>query len=433
MSPAPPAPRAVSLSVRPCKVAHLCFEVDGILGESKAQLGSQVNRFDFHTFYTDLKAFESSPSWNALDSSALEALVDSHVLVALRAEPRKAALDRAIYVGQNAWFAKYANAPAIISKMNEYYSPSTAGSKPWRLANLERIAKEQANGLKTAYTKDKKMGVVRHTVSVLRSRTKSTGSSKVTGQSNQDSVEDGAVSAVLPALPKGGAPLINEGGEPQMIFQQGTSGEKSDSKDLAIEHQRIVNTDYGYRMPNLENAAQNHRALISLMDQQFAQFMFGQNLSNLPQVFQNELNSIYTDIYRLQVALLNTILMSPIDGMVTGIYKYPGDAVRAGEPVVRVENDSTIFLMATVIYGGPIVVCPPGATPPRNSTVTVTTSLFDSATSQVLTGSVVSARGHHDDNKWDLIVQCNNLDASGNPIFPLGYHFDYDDTTVSIA
>ena len=218
-----------------------------------------------------------------------------------------------------------------------------------------------------------------------------------------------------------------------MVFQQSTSGEQSQSENLVTGIQTIVNTDYGYRIPNLENEAQNHRALISLMDQQFAQFMFGQNLPNLKQVFQNELNSIYADIYRLQIALLNTILMSPIDGMVTGIYKYPGDAVRAGEPVIRVEDNSTIFLMATVIYRGAIVISPPGATPPPNSTVTVTTSLFDSPTSQVLTGSVVSARGHRDDNQWDLIVQCNNLDASGNPIFPLGYHFDYDDTTVSIA
>ena len=207
MSPTPP--KVVSLSVRPYKVAHLCFEVGGILGESKAQLGSQVNQFEFHDFYKDLRNFESAPSWNPLDSSGLEAYVATHVLTRLRAEPQKAVLDKAIYAGQNAWFAKYADVPAIISKMNHYYSPAKVGSKPWRLANLEKLAKEQANELKTEYTKDKRMGVVKNTFTVLNSITNSIGGSSVTGQSNMDSVEDGAVSTVLPALPKGERPLCS--------------------------------------------------------------------------------------------------------------------------------------------------------------------------------------------------------------------------------
>jgi hypothetical protein len=49
-------------------------------------------------------------------------------------------------------------------------------------------------------------------------------------------------------------------------------------------------------------------------------------------------------------------------------------------------------------------------------------------------GVVVSARGHYADDTWDLVVKCTNpLDAAGNPTFPLGYSFDYDDTTISIV
>jgi len=29
-------------------------------------------------------------------------------------------------------------------------------------------------------------------------------------------------------------------------------------------------------------------------------------------------------------------------------------------------------------------------------------------------------------------MKCDNLDSGGKPIFPVGYHFDYDDTTVMI-
>jgi hypothetical protein len=189
----------------------------------------------------------------------------------------------------------------------------------------------------------------------------------------------------------------------------------------------ITNTDYGYRMPYLEANAQWARAQISLIDQQFAQFMYGLNLPNLLQVFQNELQSIDGDVFRLQIAFLNSILMSPIPGTVTGVYKQPGDAVKAGEPVIRVEDNSTIYLVARLVYRGPIVI---------GSAVTVTTvnSVFDDPSGPPTTvkGSVVSARGHRDDDTWDLVVKCPNLDA-GKPVLPLGYHFDYDNVQVTIS
>jgi len=193
----------------------------------------------------------------------------------------------------------------------------------------------------------------------------------------------------------------------------------------ASEYQTIFNTDYGYRMPFLESQAQNERAQVSLIDERFAQFMYGQNLPNLTQVLQNESRNIDDDVYRLQIAFLNTILMSPIAGTITGIYKSPGDTVRAGETVVRVEDSGVILILATLVFRGPIAI---------GSNVQIQTQLFDaSGPPTTVTGKVVALRGRQDDEQWDVIVQCNNLDGSGNPIFPLGYQFDYDDTTVSIT
>jgi hypothetical protein len=154
--------------------------------------------------------------------------------------------------------------------------------------------------------------------------------------------------------------------------------------------------------------------------------MSSQNVPYLHQVFKNELQSIDLDVKRLQVAYLNTILLSPISGVVTGIYKNPGDSVRAGEPVIRVEDNTTLILVARLKYRGVISI---------GSTVTVKTALLDStgATTSV-TGSVVAARGHrYEDDQWEVLVSCNNIDGSGKPIFPLGYHFDYDDTVVTIS
>jgi hypothetical protein len=442
------AAKPVSLSVRPFQVSHLCFEVGGIVEGSLAQLGAKATAFDFPAFYTTLSAVPTvagDPSKLLYDSLAIEAAVAPFALVALRKEGRKAALNNAINARQNAYFAKYANAPAIIAKMNEFYSTSSSTSKPRRLEVLRLNADFQFVLLKGAYERDGRTDVVRTTGSVLNSTTQSGGQSTTIGQSNLESLTAPVPTrATLGSLPAGGGSLSGWGSNAENgpshqageEFQEGTSGITTQSSGSASQSQTIVNTDYGYRIPYYENAAQMERAQISLIDQEFAQFMFGQNLGNLAQVFQNELNSIDSNVLRQQIALLSTILMSPISGVITGIYKNPGDAVKAGEPVIRVEDNTNIYLIATIVHRGPIVVAPPPPTPPPvNSTVTVTTPLFDaSGPLTTLTGSVVSARGHRDDDMWDLIVKCNNpLDSSGNPIVPLGYHFDYDDTTISIS
>jgi biotin carboxyl carrier protein len=423
--------KVVSLDVRPLQASHLCFETDGILGQSDAQLGAAVTAFDFAGFYAILGSSPTTPadpSRLLYDFLEIQAYVSQYTIASLRAEPAKAALNKAINARQNAYFSKYANAPAVIAQINDSYSPYVPDSKPSRLLALSALADQQASELATAYSLDGRTGVVRTTNSTLDSTTRSRGESKETGQSNEENVSlDLPVAGNLPNPPSGGASFAGWTwqGPSNVELQEGSSGEKTTSTGSAREHQTIVNTDYGYRIPYIESQAQNQRAQISLIDQQFAQFMYSQNLAELAQVFANELSSIDSDVYRLQIAYLNTILMSPIAGTVTGIYKNPGDAVRAGEPVLRVENSSEILLVARLIYPSRISI---------GSTVTVESPLFEQPGPPTsIAGSVVAVRGERQDNQWEAIVNCDNLDGSGNPILPLGYHFDYDDTTVTVT
>jgi biotin carboxyl carrier protein len=218
----------------------------------------------------------------------------------------------------------------------------------------------------------------------------------------------------------------------------GARNNLEEQMESSFQEQRIVNTDYGYRVPWFENLAQYERAQISLIDERFAQFMYAQNLEPgvLEKEFINELTSIDSDVYRAQIAYLSTILISPISGTVTGVYKHPGDAVRPGEPVLRVESSDFVFLLATLAYRGPISI---------GSKVTVETKLYGlpGPWTPPIVGIVVAVRGRQVDDNWDVIVKCNNLDTSGKHILPLGYHFDhwrsqsggssYDDTKVSIS
>lgn len=422
--------KAMQLRVRPLHAAHLCFEVDGILGQSSAQLGATVSAFDFPAFYAILGSaptIAGDPSRLRYDFLDIQAAANPFALASLRAEPRKAALNKAINARQNAYFAKYGNAPSVISQINQYYSPSVNGSKPQRLAVLAGIADNQWNQLKSAYIGDSRDGVIKTTGSTLSSRTTSGGTSTETGRSDEEVVGPlGASGITVPPPPGGGAPFSgwNWSGPFNLEFQEGSSGETGQSSGYASQYQTIINTDYGYRVPYCEGAAQYERAQISLIDQQFSQFMYAQNLPHLAQVFANELQSIDGEVFRLQVAYLNTILLSPIAGIVTGVFKQPGDAVKAGEAVIRVENYDKVLLVANLVYRGAVDI---------GSTVSVQTSLFDASGAPTpLNGKVVAARGRDDDDRWEVIAECDNL-SGGKHVFPLGYHFDYDDTTVSIT
>jgi len=341
----------------------------------------------------------------------------------------KAALQKAINARQNAYFAKYSHAASttIIKQMTESYSQTKTGAKLERLEQLSQIADHQWNELKGAYEKDKRTRVVRTTESVLTSNTWSHGMTRDQGQTDGASlVANVAPPVTLPRLPPGGLQLgvgtFHDGDEdPALTIEEGTSGDTSKNKEFVHEHQKIVNTDYGYRVPFLENEAQYHRAKISLIDQICAHVASNQNLKDLDTVFKNELNSIDRDIYRLQIAYLNTFLISPIYGTVTGVYKNIGEVVRAGEPIVRVENNSMILLVAVLKYRGKIST--------DNRVQIVVTKLYEELPLVTLDGHVVAVRGHLEDDRWEIIIRCVNVDSTGNTIVPFGYRFDHDNIT----
>jgi hypothetical protein len=471
--------KVVSLRVRPKYASHLCFEVNGILDQLNTDLGKTVIPFDFTSFFQTLYKMPTSPDLSLLSYNPLKIQADtqSSALASLRSEDIKAALQKAINNRQNTYFAKYANkdlparttasgAPTggIIATMRQYYDPNVYHSKPDLLSKLTQNSQDQWDQVSSSYSHDpRRTGPLKTGVNTLCSDVTGYGYSAASG------VVDG-LSAVFSTGNQPGAapPLPGRPWEPPIPWpptpptqalsppvsvitsdfklplpsdgtaQQTTNYQTISSSDKAHQEQTITPSDYGYRIPMIESGAQYHRAQISLLDQRFAQFMFGQNLPHLETVFTNELNSIDLDVYRLQTAYLRTFLMLPASllpqpargqkpstAVVTGIYKRPGEAVRAGEPVIRVESTDTVLLEGTLVYPGRIVV---------GSTVQLTTNLFDSgAPIPPITGSTVAVRGRRNDDQWEVIVECRNLDARNVLIFPLGYHFDYDDTTVSIS
>jgi biotin carboxyl carrier protein len=261
------------------------------------------------------------------------------------------------------------------------------------------------------------------------------GVTKATPHSNlvdDDNVEDAPIAtSVGPTMP---IAMAAERSESKMTVSSESQGSSnlSGSGELVTstsqkssEAQTITNTGYDYHVPSIEAEAQNVRAQISLIDEQYAQFIDEQQLPSLKQIFANELKMIDLNLKKLQVAYLNTILLSPINGVVTGVFADAGDSVKAGQVLIRVENNTKVLLETTLVYRDSISV---------GDTVTVQTSLFSNpANSATISGTVVAARGDSDDDRWNIVVNCDNRDSNGQEILPLHYSFDHDDTSITIS
>lgn len=399
--------KPVSLNVRPFQVSNLCFQAGGILGESFTELGAKISAFDLSRIYNAFREANANAARNdgrvPFDSDGIDAATKTSpnrfALGALRAEAAKSGLNKAINQRANAFITKYANATGIAS-----FLKAAASDKTFRLTRLSNRSQQRTNTLLRAYqiSGRDEIDVVTKTITDITSKhheepfvTKTTEvSEKITSS--------------------------------RAAHERVVSADAVRNNDLAgaVDFQKIENTGYEFRMPFIDEDMRCDWDQIRISDQHVSHFLQTHYLDRLGEVYKNELASIDADINQWQVAYLDTILLSPIDGIVTGVYKNPGDPVGAGEPVFRVEDNSEVLIVANIICRGPIAI---------GSKLRVRTPVFDSQASQVtLEAPVVSARGQRDNDHWEVIAKCSNLDADGKIIFPLGYNFDYDNTDVDI-
>ena len=392
----------VFMEVRPFQVSHLCFEVGGILQASFVELGTtvedgqdgKISPFDFGNIYAFFRKAETSGQTGrlTLDSTNIDLATQNFnsqtpppVLATLRAEAQRAALDKAINVRSNAFITKYSGIAAIADVMRKIL--------PLRGQSINLLSKLSSNitaDLEAAYAGDgDRSGVVTTTLTHVETN----GTNKGT--------------------------LTTNDGEPTDPVSTQTSS------TTAHEGQDVTAKSVEFRAPRFENQARNERAQISLGQEVISFVEQTHYLDRLEVVFANELAAIDADINRLQVAYLSTILLSPIFGTITGVYKYPGDSVRGGEPVFRIENDDIVLIVANVVCRGPVLI---------GHILSIKTTLFDGTGSPVpINAAIVSARGQGDDDQWEVIGKVSNFDVAGKKIFPLGYRFDIDSAITQVS
>ena len=118
--------KVVKLTALPAYCADLSFEVGGVVESVNINLGQPVTGFDLPSFYSQLgTATDPNTGPQNLWNSAL--LLNnlggpSVMLVSLRAEDVKAALDKACALRANAYLVKFANATQINTQMQSFYA-----------------------------------------------------------------------------------------------------------------------------------------------------------------------------------------------------------------------------------------------------------------------------------------------------------------------
>mgnify|MGYP003576307835 CR=1 FL=1 len=379
--------KAVNLRVRPFKSVDLCYPVSGIICAQPDLLGQKVRRFPVHDFYTRLSETDGSADrlkWGSRQIHEHFFLGETpgapgvSVLSHLRNVSEAADLDSALLMRQNAYLTSYSS--EVLEEVQRVYNydPGDAGAaRHTLLVQAERDLTSLYNGLDSVYKKRGLWGKV-----VVKTR------------SDQDN-------AGVQFMP---------GGD---VYFDGAS--------------HTLTSGYEYRYPSVENDLRYHQARAAIRQEILNAQRMRIMCEHGGTTFPNEVSAIDLRIRKLQSDYIDTILTSPIDGTVTGVFRTLGDFIQAGEPVLRVEDDEGVYLVGTIKCRA--MVRPGGK-------YTLTARLFEAAgaVDTDVQGEVVTVRGHDAvSEQWDILALCENRTPGGVPILPINYHFDFESTSILVS
>ncbi|UZR30742.1 HlyD family secretion protein [Methylococcus mesophilus] len=387
--------RSVNLRVRPYQSVDLSFPVDGVISKQSDTilLGRPVLGIDVEHLYAmlgemrnvGLQVHGGRLKWDSRQISEYLSNVagvaagqnGTTLLGKLRNATEAADLDRALMMRQNAYLTSYS--PEVLAEVRRVYCGEPRDDSLARYRLLQKVEEDittMHNGLAGAYNHRGWSGKVIE-------YTRSENTNKAT--------------------------------------QYSGSGH--------IQFEGLTDTNswgYEFRYPSAENDLRYHQARAGIRQEILNAQRMAEMCRHGDVTFPNEIGAIDLSIRKLQAAYIDTFLFAPFNGIVTGVFRGPGDYVRAGEPVCRVENYLLAYLVGTVKYRGMLGI---------GTKVDVSTTLFEAAgtTPVKVSGEIVAVRGHDAvSEQWDVLIFCENYTATGDPVLPLNYNFDFESTTVGV-
>lgn len=384
--------KSVNLRVRPVNSVDLAFPVDGVISKQLGlPLGTRVEGLDVEVLYGVLgetvDGDVSRLQWNAariveyLFNVAGQAAGPGVTLLSrLRNAPEAADLDQAVLMRQNAYLTSYS--PEILREVKRVYYDDPRDPSAVRhrlLSTVESDAGRIHHGLEQVYkTRGWYDKVITHaSASDENKATQYSGSGHIQFEGFTDSRSSG----------------------------------------------------YEFRYPSAENDLRYHQTRAAVRQEFLNAWRMSEMCRYEDVTFANELAAIDHNIRKLQAAYIDTFLVAPFGGIVTGVFHGQGDFVRAGEPVMRVEGPEFVYLVGTVKYRGMLRV---------GTKLDVSTTLFEAAGAAPITvsGEVVAVRGHDAvSEQWDVLIFCQNYDDlhPEDVILPLNYNVDFESTTITVT
>jgi hypothetical protein len=418
--------KIISLKARAKHAADLAFPVSGVIDMvgPAGGLGAPTTAYDLRAaLYAHLGDLEMNGAGNPTGrllygSDRIRAELLPKCLLVLRNETEAADLDQAMLARQNEFLSRYEFTTEMLAAVNRTYP-----AKLTRLLSLQQLVDQHHTELENAYGAEAPSVEDPTHGATIRPRTVTTvklaGIATLQSQTTQVYDGDGGPT-------KQTHRMIDA---PTRIAQQvgGAWQEFSDPKPTLISQQAtsIVQSDE-ITHPRLENHMRHERLSADLLDEILAETIFALRIPNLKQMWDNELRDLDLSVRKLQLAYIDTFLMPSIDGRVTLAAKQPGESVRAGEVVTRIENPATLELVGQIGCTTTISVGQP---------VTVTTKNVFASSPPVLltlTGKLTMVRGYDgESSKWNVVFEANN---AATPI-PIGYDFepDHNHTTIKIG
>ncbi|MDX2239429.1 MAG: HlyD family efflux transporter periplasmic adaptor subunit [Leptolyngbyaceae cyanobacterium bins.302] len=438
--PTRPSGKVRSLTVRPIQSADLAFEMPGMISFQdfdKAKLGERINKCDLESeIYGVLNEADHS---NGLLKYGAEDILDKlkgFVLFTLNNRTLRAALKQSILVRANAYLEKYSKTKEIEDFYKEIYANTDESkNKIKRLESLRQSHEDKIAELVKKYNELAKKVIVdaRSTVKITPLATK-TSQQVISVSPNQHTVQ---ATTSTPKIMNDGvwknlaknSPAVPPSPDEPVIDVK----DLADPKNATLLSQETTTdlVDFKYPLKDEEIALQ--RIQLEIQDELLKHQLINLKVQNLNQIMNNELQQLELDTTKLQNAFLQTLLISPISGIITAIYKDVGETVSAGEPVIRVENDQELLIVGFIQYRGSLKL---------QQEVTLATKIFETNETKEITGRLVAIRGHDaDDDEWDVIIRCPNVNKPEEPedpqspknrFFPINYHFDKDTTELYI-
>lgn len=397
------------------RVSEHAFNISGIISESNtnSDLGSVISAFDLKSnLYDRLSEPEFSatlPTGRLLyDSSLISETLLPAAFCVLSNQALAAELDQAITRRQLRYLARFKHAEEIDNLVH-----LAIDERIKLLEKFGRLTDQHFKELDLAYT-NKGQTSVAIPQSITATQVKGNLGSRQTGKTEIQ--EGGAVKQVHAFSTDS---TLTQWDDNIKSWVQVTSGSNlSQETTTSFEQDELHH-------PYIENQIRDSRIKVDLVAELLEAKLTELQCMDLVTQIELELKDIDLEIRKLQSQYIESFLVPRISGVITAVMKSTGEGVRAGEPVLRIEDDSSLLLKGVISSINQVTL--------GSQCKIDIFDVFVSApgTHLVLNGKVVFIRGYElDNNKWNVVIEVSN---SGAIKLPVGYDFESQLCTVRLT